>query len=145
MLKFEDLPTHSDSKIMGRDVAQRCQTNHAELFARMLHRLSMYTPRLVAERLSAAVDAIQSHLPYTIESRWLDTPVEFNEAYRSGLAGIKTPLPSTLTLHALLTAAEQELGQDHADVLPIRWYRRGLADRTRQMLEETENAHDTHK
>lgn len=110
MLKFEDLPTHSDVKVMGRDVAQRCPTNHAELFARMLHRLSMYTPRLVAERLSAAVDAIQGHLPYTIEGRWLDSPVEFNESYRAGVAGIQTPLSSTLTLHALLTAAEQELG-----------------------------------
>lgn len=140
MVKFEDLPTHSDIKIMGCDVAQRCPTNQAEMFARLMHRLSMYTPRLVAERLSAAVDAIQCHLPYTIESRWLDTPMEFNEAYLAGIAGIRTPLSSTLTLHALLTAAEQELGQDHADVLPIRWYRRGLADRTRQMLEEAANA-----
>lgn len=142
MLKFEDLPTHSDIKIMGRDVAQRCPTNHAEMFVRLMHRLSMYTPGPVATRLSAAVDAIQDHFPYAIESRWLDSPVEFNEACRAGLIGIKTPLSSTLTLHALLTAAEQELGQDHADVLPIRWYRRGLVDRTRQLLEEAGHAHN---
>ncbi len=142
MLKFEDLPTHSDIKVMSRDVAQRCPTNHAEMFVRLMHRLSMYTPRLLAERLAAAVDAIQDHLPYAIESRWLDSPVGFNEAYRAGLIGIKTPLSSTLTLHALLRAAEQELGQDHADVLPIKWYRRGLVDRTRQLLQEAGHAHD---
>ncbi len=135
MDEYYELPTRMQVAEMGVDIGLKCPTNVAEMWARILHRLSLYTSGELTAQLRVGVDSILDNLPYRMPTARINVDVPYQEAYNAGFAGNCTQFSSTLTLHALVSAVEQSIGHDHVDIMPVRWYRRGLRDRCQGIVE----------
>ena len=134
------LPTHEQIMIMAKDMVRELPTNQAELWCRMLYRLTLVAPLEWSLRGIWAVETIRTLLPILLDREMLMKPVTREEAYGMGVTGVRIPLFALLTLFSLITGVEQEVGPDHQDFAPVRWFREGTRVRagmlTRQRREE---------
>ena len=126
-----DLPAHEQVRGMARDLNNNMSTNHAETWCHILYRLMMHTRTGVLFQLVCGTYELMWQFPYKISEDELYQEVDLDNAYLLGLSSHDMPLESTLTLHSILEAAEQELGSDHIDMQPVHRVRRGLRERAK--------------
>lgn len=131
----DQLPTREQIVEMAQDMVRHLPTNSTETWVRILYRLSLVASPTWTMRIVWATETIRRGLPYRIEREKLIEPVNQAEGYRLGRTGHRMPLTSTLFLHAIVTAVEQEIGADHIEFVPVRWFRRGMADRSKEILQ----------
>lgn len=131
-LEFESvpgLPSYDQIVTMASDLYRNMATNHAETWCHILHRLMIHTKSCVLFPLLVAATHLRWKFPYDLLDDVLLTEVDLDEAYRMGLSSHTMPLESTLTLHAIVHAVEEELGADHYDMQAVHRVRRGLQER----------------
>lgn len=126
-----DQAAYEQARGMARDLYNNMATNHAETWCHILYRLMMHTRTGVLFQLVCATYELMWQFPYNLSEDELYREVDLDDAYRLGLSSHDMPLESTLTLHSILEAAEQELGSDHVDMQPVHRVRRGLRERVK--------------
>lgn len=122
-------PTKEEIEVMARDLHLHAPTNVSEAWCRILYRLANAADPEWRQRLFWAVNELRRLSVFGIDREALEREVSIQEGHRMGWSNHRMPLFSTLLLHALVTAVEQEIGTDHVDMQPVRWFRRGLRER----------------
>lgn len=119
---------------MAWEMALVLPSNHAEAWARIFHRIALVAQPITAAKCAWIAETIRTMMSIPPGRERLEQPVASNEALNMGLGGCQLSLETVVTLHCTIYRLEQELGADHVLLWPVQWYRNGLKQRARRLV-----------
>lgn len=111
---------------MSREIALCAPGNHADVWMRVFYGLALAGSPSWAARCAWIAEMIRVEMEIQPAVERMTAPVTYQEALSLGLVSSGMGGEAITTLACTLYNVEQDIGQDHVALLPVRWYRMGL-------------------
>lgn len=125
---------------MSREIALCAPGNHADIWMRIFYTLALAGSPCWAARCAWISEMIRVEMEITPEVERMVEPVTYQEALSLGLVSSGIGGEAITTLACTLYNVEQDIGQDHVALLPVRWYRIGLTKRSAVLSKSEEGS-----